>query len=288
MTRFHSLPCSTFLMVLLLEFTCLDSFQQLLAVETISKNVANDVDLIRKSTHPVWCDAETGNITPVEASMKEIDVSDRHVSIASPVTPKNSKWWGTFGGSLSDFYSWLFGSWLTILVVFACLLGFTVVFLVWRYGLNGEEFARSRNITDRLEQDRKKAKIQDLPFEIEQTAIGLLGQAENLRNAGDYSKAIVYLFSHVLVELDGAGCIQLSRGKTNRTYLRELRGREKLTGFTNQLVKAFEFAFFGKHRLSQELFEAIWQQLPAFEENLKQSESNMQMDMFSKMAGGIQ
>jgi hypothetical protein len=179
----------------------------------------------------------------------------------------------------------LFEGWLTILGVFLVLLALVAGFLVWRYGSNGGGFFRSREAKDLLAHEREKAKIQDLPFEIEQTAMGLLGQAAKLRAAGDYSKAIVYLFSHVLVEMDGARCIRLTRGKTNRIYLRELRGREMLKSFTNQLVQAFEFAFFGKHQLSQESFEAIWQQLPVFEENLKHFEPGTPTESFSAIPG---
>jgi hypothetical protein len=125
-------------------------------------------------------------------------------------------------------------------------------------------------MSDLSMREREKAKLQDLPFEIEQTMFGLLAQAERYRAAGDYSKAIIYLFSHALVELDGARCIRLARGKTNRAYLRELNGQDNLRGFSNQLVLAFEYAFFGKHVLSQEAFERIWQQVPAFDATLKQ------------------
>ncbi len=240
---------------------------QLKADEIVAKNVVTENDLVRKSTDPVWFDANTGNIIPVAARRNAIDVSDRHSSVATSETRTNSAWWVSLWGSLSKVFSWLFEAWLHILGVFLVLLALVVVFLAWRYGSSGAGFFRSREIENL--RAREKAKIQDLPFEIEQTAIGLLGQAAKFRAAGDYSKAIVFLFSHVLVEMDGARCIRLARGKTNRNYLQELGGREVLRGFTNQLVQAFEFAFFGKHPLSQESFEAIWQQLPVFEESLK-------------------
>jgi hypothetical protein len=261
------------------------NFRQLAADETVAKSVAMENDLVRKSTHPVWFDAKTGNITPVAARKNEIDVSDRHSSVATPNTRTNSAWWDSLSGSLSMVFSWLFEGWLTILGVFLVLLALVAGFLVWRYGSKGGGFFRSREAKELLAHEREKAKIQDLPFEIEQTAMGLLGQAAKLRAAGDYSKAIVYLFSHVLVEMDGARCIRLTRGKTNRIYLRELRGREMLKSFTSQLVQAFEFAFFGKHQLSQESFEAIWQQLPVFEENLKHFESGTPTESFSAIPG---
>ena len=271
--------------ILLVAFVVFGNVRPLAADETVAKNVAMENDLVRKSTHPVWFDAKTGNITPVAARKNEIDVSDRHSSVATPEPRTNSAWWDSLWGSLSIVFSWLFEGWLTILGVFLVLLALVAGFLVWRHGSKGGGFFRSREAKDLLAHELEKAKIQDLPFEIEQTAIGLLGQAAKLRAAGDYSKAIVYLFSHVLVEMDGARCIRLTRGKTNRTYLRELRGREMLKSFTNQLVQAFEFAFFGKHQLSQESFEAIWQQLPVFEENLKHFEPGTPTESFSAIPG---
>lgn len=270
---------------LLVAVACFGIVRPLAADETVAKNIATENDLVRKSTHPVWFDAKTGKITPVAARKNGIDVSDRHSSVATPDTRTNSAWWDSLSGLLSKVFSWLFEGWLTILGVSLVLLAILAGFLVWRYGSNGDGFFRSRETKDVLAHEREKAKIQDLPFEIEQTAMGLLGQAAKLRAAGDYSKAIVYLFSHVLVEMDGARCIRLARGKTNRIYLRELRGREILKSFTNQLVQAFEFAFFGKHQLSQESFEAIWQQLPVFEESLKHVERGTTTERFSAMPG---
>lgn len=271
--------------ILLVAFVVFGNVRQLAADETVAKNIAMENDLVRKSTHPVWFDAKTGNITPVAVRKNEIDVSDRHSSVATPEPRTNSAWWDSLSGSLSNVFSWLFEGWLTILGVFLVLLAIVAGFLLWRYGSNGDGFFRSREAKDLLAHEREKAKIQDLPFEIEQTAMGLLGQAAKLRAAGDYSKAIVYLFSHVLVEMDGARCIRLTRGKTNRIYLQELRGREMLKSFTNQLVQAFEFAFFGKHQLSQESFEAIWQQLPVFEESLKHFEPGTPTESFTAIPG---
>ena len=273
------------LVILLVAVVVFGNVRPLAADETVAKNVAMENDLVRKSTHPVWFDAKTGNITPVAARKNEIDVSDRHSSVATPEPRTNSAWWDSLWGSLSIVFSWLFEGWLTILGVFLVLLALVAGFLVWRHGSKGGGFFRSREAKDLLAHELEKAKIQDLPFEIEQTAMGLLEQAAKLRAAGDYSKAIVYLFSHVLVEMDGARFIRLTRGKTNRTYLRELRGREMLKSFTNQLVQAFEFAFFGKHQLSQESFEAIWQQLPVFEENLKHFEPGTPTESFSAIPG---
>ncbi len=222
---------------------------------------------IHRSTHSVWFDSSDQSVHPTRAS-KTIDVDDRHRSIAGTVQPNTWSWWRAFRLSLGDWFSWIFQSWQILLLV--CLLSLLVIvgFLVLRYGLSFQ--VRAAKLSDLSIREREKAKLQDLPFELEQTMFGLLAQAERYRAAGDFSKAIMYLFSHALVELDGARCIRLERGKTNRAYLRELNGQDNLRGFTNQLVLAFEYAFFGKHVLSQEAFERIWQQVPAFDAYLKQ------------------
>lgn len=222
---------------------------------------------IHRSTHSVWFDSSDQSVHPTRAS-KTIDVDDRHRSIAGTVQPNTWSWWRAFRLSLGDWFSWIFQSWQILLLV--CLLSLLVIvgFLVLQYGLSFQ--VRAAKLSDLSIREREKAKLQDLPFELEQTMFGLLAQAERYRAAGDFSKAIMYLFSHALVELDGARCIRLERGKTNRAYLRELNGQDNLRGFTNQLVLAFEYAFFGKHVLSQEAFERIWQQVPAFDAYLKQ------------------
>ncbi len=232
---------------------------------------ARDRSTIKRSAHSVWYDSDEGTIRPIRSS-KPIDVGDRHDSIAGDDKYTAPSWWSAFRDLLGEFLSWIFYSWQIILIVcLVCLLS-VVGFLVFKYGLSFQEQFRRMTAMSVKEIEREKVKIQDLPFEVEQTMYGLLAQAERYRMAGDFSKAIIYLFSHALVEMDGARCIRLERGKTNRVYLRELRDRDILSGFTKQLVLAFEYAFFGKHALSKEAFDRIWQQLPAFNAYLKQAD----------------
>lgn len=229
-----------------------------------------DRTTIKRSNHSVWFDSDDGTVRPIRGS-KSIDVADRHSSIAGPVQTSSSNGWDSLRLSFGDFFSWIFFGWQILLIVSLISLLLVVGFIVMKYGVSFQERVKKR--TAMSVQERKTSKIQDLPFDVEQTMFGLLAQAERYRAAGDFSKAIIYLFSHALVEMDSARCIRLERGKTNRVYLRELRERDNLRGFTNQLVLAFEYAFFGKHVLSQEAFESIWQQVPAFDAYLKQIDS---------------
>ena len=229
-----------------------------------------DRTTIKRSNHSVWFDSDDGTVRPIRGS-KSIDVADRHSSIAGPVQTSSSHWWDSLRLSFGDFFSWIFRGWQILLIVSLISLLLVIGFIAMKYGVNFHE--RVKKMTAMSVQEREKSKIQDLPFEVEQTMFGLLAQAERYRAAGDFSKAIVYLFSHALVEMDSARCIRLERGKTNRVYLRELGERDNLRDFTVQLVLAFEYAFFGKHVLSQDAFESIWQQVPAFDAYLKQIDS---------------
>ena len=240
--------------------------------DTLSKTVDSQITdkdraIIGRSTHSVWFDASEGTVRPIRNGTS-VNVDDRHDAIASNLSNTPPSWWVSLKNLFADFFGFLFQSWQILLLMVLITLLVIAGFVVLRHGLSFQSYGGKMSSVSILE--REKAKLLDLPFEVEQTMLGLLAQAERHRAAGDYSKAIIYLFSHALVEMDGARCIRLARGKTNRAYLRELRDQESLRGFTNQLVTAFEYAFFGKHVLSQEAFEKIWQQVPAFDTNIKQ------------------
>ena len=232
-----------------------------------SKVSDRDRAVIGRSTNSVWYDAKAGTVHPTRLG-KPINVDDRHDSIAVPSNRTTPSWWISFWRTFADFISWTFRGWQILLLISLLVFVSIIGFILFRNGIRFQVLTSKS--TDRSSLEREKAKLVDLPFELEPTMFGLLAQAQRYRAAGDYSKAVIYLFSHALVEMDGARCIRLERGKTNRVYLRELRDRDQLRGFTSQLVVAFEYAFFGRHVLSQEAFESIWQQVPAFDAHLKE------------------
>ena len=65
-------------------------------------------------------------------------------------------------------------------------------------------------------------RVEALPFRVPRQATDLLSEARRQYEKGNYNEAIVYLFSHQLVELDRQHLIHLARGKTNRQLVREL------------------------------------------------------------------
>jgi hypothetical protein len=228
----------------------------------------DDRSVLQRSTDSSWYSAEKDELVAVVPFSREsIDVSDRDKSVKAPdvTTPIQGN---GFSNIIGDFFQFIVGAWLYIvLVIVLLIIGFVLAYVIMN--LQGSTGFRRRQEIAASTVERDQAKITDLPFEIEQSNLGLLEQAGLFRSRGEYSKAIVYLFSHVLVELDAAGHIRLARGKTNRIYLRELGSRETERKFTSYLVRWFEHVFFGKHDMDPEVFEKIWSQLPAFDRQLK-------------------
>jgi hypothetical protein len=103
-------------------------------------------------------------------------------------------------------------------------------------------------------------RLEELPFTLEQPADDLLTAARRAAEQGDYDRAIIFLYSHQLLELDRREAIRLTKGKTNRQYLRELRLRPGLAPLLATSMVAFEEVYFGGHALGQERFEVCWQQ----------------------------
>jgi hypothetical protein len=102
----------------------------------------------------------------------------------------------------------------------------------------------------------------------------LLGQARRHYEQGNYAEAIVYLFSYQLVQLDKGALVQLSSGKTNRQYLRELAGLQPLKRLVEHTMLTFEDVFFGGRGLDRAGFETCWSQLGDFESLLAQAQGS--------------
>lgn len=115
-------------------------------------------------------------------------------------------------------------------------------------------------------------RVENLPFQVKRPTSDLLSEARRLYEAGQFSEAIIYLFSHQLVELDKHHFIRLTKGKTNRQYLRELRQRPALRGMLETTMIAFEDVFFGHHALDRERYEICWRSLESFDRELQRVE----------------
>ncbi len=129
----------------------------------------------------------------------------------------------------------------------------------------------STSTSDRkvVEVRRDADRVEALPFKVRAATTDFLAEARRLYDAGQYSEAIIYLFSYQLVELDRNHVIRLSKGKTNRQYLREARPRPLLAGVLEKTMIAFEDAFFGNKSLSRDTFEQSWTRLNDFRQELE-------------------
>ena len=114
-------------------------------------------------------------------------------------------------------------------------------------------------------------RVDSLPFQLKAPQTDLLSEARRQYDLGNYRDAIIYLYSYQLVTLDKHQLIRLTKGKTNREYLREIRRRGDLFGLLRVTMLAFEDVFFGNHPLDRGRFESCWSGLDAFHRSLEQA-----------------
>ena len=149
--------------------------------------------------------------------------------------------------------------WLLLITVFIALVGV----LVWSF-LNRKRRPASVIQPNPLTHSNQGQEIEYLPFGIGDSNLDLLGEARSQYKTGNFSQAMIYLFSYQLLQLDKYQQIRLMRGKTNRQYLFQIRTNGPLYELVRQSVILFEDVFFGNYPLSRARFEICWQQLDEF------------------------
>jgi len=213
----------------------------------------------------------------------EDELKDRHRYVSDDAPPSEINWgWWDWLSSGNDFLvpllQWIFWILLALLIVALGVYFWPAIEPSWY------ERSRRRRGTEVGDSKSEQAKIVDLPFNIDTPVQGLLGQAETCRLAGDYSRAIVYLFSHVLVELDDADCIRLQRGKTNRVYLQELKEQPRLVEVHRYLMQNFEAVFFGRYVVSREQCDRCWSLLPSINQAIQEVKQRRTLTNRSELA----
>ncbi|HEX4148129.1 MAG TPA: DUF4129 domain-containing protein [Pirellulales bacterium] len=146
------------------------------------------------------------------------------------------------------------GSLETLIVIFGALILGTLAWILARAFLKAEESGVVANAQPGREIDITR--IEHLPFRIERGKTDLLAEARRLSGLQLYGEAMIYLYSHQLLELDRLHVIQLSRGKTNRQYLREAGQQARVRDQLAASMLAFEEVFFGRHELDRDRFES--------------------------------
>ena len=115
----------------------------------------------------------------------------------------------------------------------------------------------------------RKQSIEQLPFDLDSADGDFQSAADAAYRSGDLRKAIIYLYSHVLVTLDQNRLIRLRKGKTNRQYLREVQRHQGVSGYFQQVMLPFESVFFGDHEMDAEQFQQCWSGLNRFHSQVK-------------------
>jgi len=171
--------------------------------------------------------------------------------------------WGSGGYRWSWFDTLLrCAAWLAIVLLLAA-----VAYLLYRFYRSRQgQFGFWSFDGDDEEDDGSDAdRIEALPFAIDSGRLDLLGEARRHYQQGNYRQAIIYLFSYQLVQLDRQQIIRLTKGKTNRQYMREVGRRTSLRRLVEQTMVAFEDVFFGNHALERPRFESCWSRLDEFQ-----------------------
>ena len=212
---------------------------------------------LRKSGFP-WYDARTSGPRAwpvpemIPATSRNRDaIPDQKPIRPTGTTPLNTPSTGLLGLSLL--------TWGVIALFVAGL----VALLIWGYS-RIDAGQRKQNVED--DWDDLHERIHELPFEIEESLTGnFRNMARQAFEQEDYARAIMLLFSHVLLMLDRQGFIRLQKYKTNREYFREVREHAKLAQFYRQVMIPFERSFYGHHPLDRQTVLDCWNRLGEFE-----------------------
>lgn len=217
-----------------------------------------------------WYDEKSDGLRPVDVE-PPADLKNRQSDwLRKPKKQKVKK--KTTSGAAAAFGEafWLFLRILgwTVLAIALVALGYALVraFLLAEGSKASDSEPAAAEADPRSDVDR----VESLPFQLKETQGDLLSQARSAYEAGNYAEAIVYLYSYQLVELDKHQLIRLTKGKTNRQYLREVRKRRDLFGLLQRTMLVFEDVFFGNHSLERKRFETCWGELEAFHHGLEQ------------------
>lgn len=226
---------------------------------------------LRRAQRFPWYDAQRDELRRVDvAPRRDSAAANRDSTWEEDEDSAASNWQFDFAGIPDLFWSIMQGLAWTLLA--ALLIGLAAL-LVWAFlrsegrwgGGDGTELSiRRASDVDRVE---------SLPFQLKRPQSDLLAEARRQYQAGNYGEAIIYLFSYQLVQLDKQQLIHLTKGKTNRQYLREIRRRPVLSGLLENTMVAFEDVFFGHHALERERFETCWRGLDEFHQQLEQATS---------------
>jgi hypothetical protein len=162
----------------------------------------------------------------------------------------------------ANLFDWLY--WLAVAALFALLAYLSYRF--WKAAERGRQTGEEGGKRDEEDAEAAQARRTEAQLApVARSRSDLLAEARRNYNEGRYNEAIIYLFSHELVELDKHRLVRMMKGKTNREYLAELGARLALRRLLEQTMVAFEDVFFGNYAIDRTRFESCWLRLDEFE-----------------------
>ena len=219
---------------------------------------------LKESENYPWYDSEQDDLQRVDVFPKEADDYANRASNweSQPPQTTRSNW------DISSTFSMLLKVFFVILIV--VLLGLLIWLAVWIFSKTETWQADGSEATEVADSSSDVDRVENLPFKVDKPYGDLLAEARRQYEAGNYRKAVIYLFSYKLIQLDKNQFIHLTKGKTNRQYLRELRCQSRLLWLLEGTMLAFEDVFFGNHELERREFETCWRGLDEFHRLINQ------------------
>lgn len=209
-------------------------------------------DALSRVTRAPWYDRREEKIRRLHVAPRDAADSENRGSTWTNNQPTTAT---TGGRTRTSFFGPIL-QWIGLSTLIL-LLG-VLAFLIAKAFLK-EELTESAVQRKVVEAARDVDRVEALPINIRSPSGDFLAEARRLYEAGQFSEAIIYLFSHQLLQLDSNHFIRLAKGKTNRQYLREVRQRPHIQSTLETTMIAFEDAFFGRKALTRDRFEQCWQ-----------------------------
>ena|GEM_PF-1318257 len=160
-----------------------------------------------------------------------------------------------------------------LLVIGLFLLGLTLVLVILLELLRRYRPAPADDALTRPSKSTgTTARIEGLPAGVGFDVNDPLAEARRLRDLGDLSGAVVYLFAHQLLSLDRVKQVRLVPGRTGRQLVRSVVDRN-LRRCVEPTLRLFEAVYYGHHAPSPRGFEAAWALAQEFERHLAAGEA---------------
>ena len=245
---------------------------ELLVFGALASNVvlaADGVEEARqalKSTRQPWYDSDADDLRSFDFLTEQSAQRKDWRGVDRPEWDWNWNWPDmSWVGELFKFLAWVVLIGLIAVLLYALVKSF-MDFESPLLGTQKSPQSGQDAVTD-------EQRIENLPLNLAKKKGDFLQMAKEHYDAGNFSEAIIYLFSYRLLQLARAGFIRLTKGKTNRQYLLEIRQSDELRRILGSTIVTFEDVFFGKYPLTQERFEGCWDRNEQFQSLISEAMS---------------